>query len=76
MILTINKQTRVTRKRATSIDHIFTKTFMDRTFKSGILRSDVLYHFPIILLTPPVKFLNKDEASDISNTFVTDKAIA
>ena len=49
---------------------------MDRTFKSGILRSDVLYHFPIILLTPPVKFLNKDEASDISNTFVTDKAIA
>ena len=50
MIPTKKKQTRVTRKTATSIDHILTNTFMDRTFKSGLFKSDVSDHYLVIFL--------------------------
>ena len=65
MILTIKKARRGTRKIVTAIDNIFTNTFMERTFKSGIFKSDLSDHFPVIFLIPSVKLLNEDEIFDI-----------
>ena len=51
MIPTINKPTRVTRKTATSIDHILTNSFVDTVFKTVIFKSDISDHFPICFLS-------------------------
>ena len=45
MIPTLNKPTRVTSKTATTIDHILTNVFLNRTFKSGIFKGCVCYIF-------------------------------
>ena len=62
MILTIKKSRR---KIVTAIDKIFTNTFMERTFKSGIFKSDLSDHFPVIFLIPSTKLLNEDKIFDI-----------
>ena len=62
MILTIKKSRR---KIVTAIDKIFTNTSMERTFKSGIFKSDLSDHFPVIFLIPSAKLLNEDEIFDI-----------
>ena len=46
---TINKPTRVTRKTATAIYHIITNSFVENTFKTAIIKSDVSDHFPICI---------------------------
>ena len=51
MIPTINKPTRVTKKTATAID-IITNSFVENTFKTAIIKSDVSYHFPICNFIP------------------------
>ena len=61
MIPTINKSTRVRRKSATAVEHILTNTFVGRTFKSGIFKSDMSCHYPVIFLVPSVNSSNKDE---------------
>ena len=57
MILTINKPTRVTRKRPTAINHILINSFIDTTIKTGIIKSDVSDHFPISLFIPSEEVL-------------------
>ena len=47
MIPTINKPTRVTKKTATSIDHIITNSFVENTFKTAIIKSGVSVFFPV-----------------------------
>ena len=49
LIPTINKPTRVTMKRATTIDHILTNSFVDTDFKS-VFKTDISDHFPVCLL--------------------------
>ena len=46
---TINKPIRVTKKAATAIDHIITKSFVENTFKTAINKADVSDHFPIFI---------------------------
>ena len=48
IIPTINKPTRVTRNTATAIDHFITNAVVDTQFKSGIIQTDLLDHFPIL----------------------------
>ena len=50
MLPTINKPTRVTRKSATAIDHIITKNYIESSFKTAIIKSDISDHFPICIL--------------------------
>ena len=45
MITTINKPTRVTRKTATSIDHILTNQLINVNFKTAIFKTDLSDHF-------------------------------
>ena len=49
MIPTINKPTRVTKKTATAIDRIITNSFVENTFKTTIIKTDVSDHFPICI---------------------------
>ena len=49
MIPTINTPTRVTKKTGTTIDHIITNSFVENTFKTAIIKTDVSDHFPICI---------------------------
>ena len=49
MIPTINKHTRVAKKTATAIDHIISKSFVENSFKTAIIKSDVSDHFPVCI---------------------------
>ena len=52
MLPTTNKPTRVTRKSATAIDHIITNNYIESSFETAIIKSDILNHFPICILFP------------------------
>ena len=51
MTPTINKPTRVTKHRATSIDNIITNCILNSDFKSAIVKTDLSEHFPIIFIS-------------------------
>ena len=59
MIPTIKKLTRVTKKTATAIDHIITNSFVENTFKTAIIKSDVSDHFPICIFFLQQTYLQK-----------------
>ena len=46
----IIKPTRVTKNTATAIDHIFINPITTTKFKTGIIKSDILDHFPIFFV--------------------------
>ena len=46
----MNKPTRVTRKTATIIDHVFTNSFIDTNLQTMIFKGDISDHFPICFL--------------------------
>ena len=46
MVPIINKPTRVAKKNGTAIDHIFINSITATTFKTGVIRSDILDYFP------------------------------
>ena len=76
MMPTINKPTRVTRKTATAIDHILTKSFCDTVFKTAIYKCDVSDHFPICFLIPsPSKQENVTETTFITKRILNTKSI-
>ena len=46
----INIPTRVTKNTATAIDHIFINSVITTKFKTGIIKSGILDHFPIFFV--------------------------
>ena len=50
--LNLSELSSVSRKTATSIDHILTNSFIDSVFKKAILKTDISDHFPICLSLP------------------------
>ena len=50
MILIINKPTRFIKGTAVAIDHISINSVTTTKFKTGIIKSDVLDHFPILFI--------------------------
>ena len=46
----INKPTRVTKNTATAIDHIFINSVTTTKFKTGIIKSNISYHFLIFFV--------------------------
>ena len=48
LVPTINKPTRVTNKAISAIDHIITNSIYNNDFKTGIIKTDISGHFPII----------------------------
>ena len=51
LVPVINKPTRITKKSATSIDHIITNSYLNHSVKTGIIKSDITDHFPIFLIS-------------------------
>ena len=48
LVPTINKPTRVTNKTISAVDHIITNSIYNNEFKTGIVKTDISDHFPII----------------------------
>ena len=55
MIPTINKPTRVPKHTATPIDNIITNCIINSNFKSGIVKTDLSDHFPIIFINELIR---------------------
>ena len=50
----INKPTRVTKTNATAIDLILTAVFLNKQIETGIIKTEILGHFRILLITDPI----------------------
>ena len=61
MIMTITKPTPVTTKTTSAINNILTNSFVDTTIETGVIKSDVLDHFPIRLFIPSEKISIKND---------------
>ena len=48
LVPTINKPSKVTNKTISAIDHIITNSIYNNKFKTGIRKTDISDHFPII----------------------------
>ena len=75
MIPTINKATRVTKKTATAIDHIITNSFVENTFKTAIIKTDVSDHFPICIFFPSTNLFTKNDVIYQYKRTINDKKI-
>ena len=75
MIPTINKPTRVTKKTATVIDHIITKSFVENTFKTAIIKSDVSGHFPICIFISSTNLFTKNDVIYQYKRIINDEKI-
>ena len=49
MISSIKNPIRATKKTTTAIDHFITNSFVENTFKTVIIKSNVSDHFPICI---------------------------
>ena len=76
MISIINKPTRVSRKSATAIDHIFTNNFFDRSVLTGIIKYDLSDHFPIFVADNKVNVDNFPKETIIQRRRINDENIA
>ena len=76
MIPTINKPTSVTRKTATTFNHILTNSFCDTVFKTAIYKCYVSDHFPICFIIPsPSKQENVTETTFITKRILNTESI-
>ena len=73
MIPTINKPTRVTKKTATAIDHIITNSFVENTYKTAIIKSDVSDHFPICIFIPSTNLFTKNDINQYKRIINDEK---
>ena len=51
LIPLINNPTRITRRNATTIDHISTNAFLNKRFETRIIKTEISDHFPIFTST-------------------------
>ena len=75
MITTIHKPTRLTKKTATAIDGIITNSFVENTFKTAIIKSDVSDHFPICIFIPSTNLFTKNDVIYQYKRTINDKKI-
>ena len=61
----INKLTRVTKNTATAIDHIFINTVTITKFWIGIIKSDILDHFPIFFAAACKTYIKETKQREI-----------
>ena len=50
----INKPTRATKTNATAIDLIITVVFLNKQIETRIIKTEILGHFPILLITDQI----------------------
>ena len=54
LVTLINKPTRATKTNATAIDIIITVVFLNKQIETGIIKTEISGHFPILLITDPI----------------------
>ena len=74
-IPTVNKLTRVTRKTATTIDHILTNLLVNTNFKTLVFKIDISNHLPICFLQPTSRPRKKNEVTYITKSVINKNAI-
>ena len=57
------------------IDHIITNSFVENTFKTAIIKSDVSYHFPIFVFIPSTNLLTKNDVIYQYKRIINDEKI-
>ena len=77
MIPTINRPSRITRNTATAIDQIITNTVIsDIKHRSGIIKTDISDHFPIVFaLNAFDKSKTEEKAQFIDTSFYGEEQI-
>ena len=63
--MTIPTTNKHTRKTATVIDHILTKGFVEKFFKSATFKTDISDYFHICILFPSHEIPTVKETSDL-----------
>ena len=62
VIPTINKPTRFTKKTTTEMQHFCrTNIFVENTFKTAIIKSDVSDHFPMCIFIPSTNLFTRND---------------
>ena len=74
MITTINKPTRVTRKTATSIDHILTNQLINVNFKTAIFKTDLSDHFSGCIIISLTEKLVEKKYTYVYKRVITEDA--
>ena len=75
LIPIINKPTRVTKRNATAIDHIITNSYLSSKLKTGIIKTDISDHFPILLVSETPDISNYPSTTTIFKRYINDKSI-
>ena len=74
LIPAINKPTRITKTNATLIDHILTNDFVNTNSSTGIVKSDILDHFPILIASAQF-FNNIQNKTTIKKREINEKLV-
>ena len=61
LISAINKPTRITQKTCKNNRYIITNSFVENTFKTAIIKTDVSGQFPIFIFIPLTNLFTKNE---------------
>ena len=67
----INRPTRISKHNATIIDHILTNAFINKTYLTGVLKTDISDHFPVVLITES-DFEKNEKSSFVFKRKITD----
>ena len=70
-----NKPTRVTKNNATLIDYIITNSFMDQENLTGILKTDISDHFPILTISVKYRLDSSDKKVAIRKRIINADSI-
>ena len=74
LIPVINKPTRITKSNAVLIDRILTNDFVNTNGSTGIVKSNILDHFPIVLITSAQFFNNIQNKPTIKKREIHEKS--
>ena len=70
-----NKPTRVTKNNATLINYIITNSFMDQENLTGILKTDISDHFPILTISVKYRLDSSDKKVAIRKRIINADSI-
>ena len=74
LIPVVNKPTRITKSNAVLIDRILTNDFVNTNGSTGIVKSNILDHFPIVLITSAQFFNNIQNKPTIKKREIHEKS--
>ena len=74
LVPVINKPTCITKTTADAIDHIITTSVLHRTIDVGVIKLDILNHFPIYLVAGTGKRMTLGEKVQITKLLIDNES--